>query len=265
MAILKPVSERQVRMAGKMAITDSDTTFNCLKMLANLEIKRRDEFVRQRNDKLHQNAEAWRLETKIVEQLNEALVLIEDAIKRKNASLKEAISVLESERQARKVAETTKEDLKMSLNHLKDLLNKELTKKDELKRQRDEALHQREEALREKTNIAKQLAEPSSGNLKATAFELEYERQVRKRDEMAKVDLETLFNHLKMLAGKEIKKRDEFARKKTDALPQQTEALREKEKIPKQSAEVLRLVKGQLSGKTQGLIRLCWSLIWKGK
>ena len=137
MTILKLVSERQVRMAGKMAIIDSDTTFNCLKMLANLEIKRRDEFVRQRNDKLHQNAEAWRLETKIVEQLNEALVLIEDAIKRKNASLKEAISVLEFERQARKVVETTKEDLKMSLNHLKDLLNKELTKKDELKRERD--------------------------------------------------------------------------------------------------------------------------------
>ena len=55
----------------------------------------------------------------IAKQLDEALDFKEDAIKRKETSLKEAIVELQSERQARKDAETEKAHLKASLNHLK--------------------------------------------------------------------------------------------------------------------------------------------------
>ena len=68
---------------------------------------------------------------------------------------------LESERQARKPAQTEKSCLETTLNHLKVILNRELKKSDEFKSQRDEVICQLEEACREKEKIAKQLDEVS--------------------------------------------------------------------------------------------------------
>lgn len=81
-------------------------------------------------------------------------------------SLRAALLELESEKKARKAAETSKAELESAFSRLKDLAHEALKKRDEFARQRDEfarqrddALHQKEEACRGKETIAQQLDE----------------------------------------------------------------------------------------------------------
>jgi len=185
-AILELESERQKRKAAETAKADLDTLLNDLKVILNKELekndelkcqrdwnfrlweevcreytniaKRLDEAYAERNDALHQKAEAWREKEKIAKQLAEVLRLNEAAVKQATI-LKEAMSELDFERQARKSAEAAKTDLETAFNHMWVSLNKEHRNNHELKRQRDEALCQKEEACREKTVIVKELDE----------------------------------------------------------------------------------------------------------
>jgi len=262
----EPEPERQMRMAGEMVKAE--------------EINKSDEFAKERNDILNQNAQAWRVKIKSAEQLDETSKLKDDAIKKLETSLVGAILELESERQTRKAAETAKADLDTLLNDLKVILNKELEKNYELKCQRDwnfrlweevcreyrniakrldeayaernDALHQKAEAWREKEKIAKQLAEVLRLNeaaakqatiLKEAMSELDFERQARKSAEAAKTDLETAFNHMWVSLNKEHRNNHELKRQRDEALCQKEEACREKTVIVKELDETLRLVK----------------------
>jgi 25S rRNA (uracil2634-N3)-methyltransferase len=210
MAILEPEPQRQLRMEGKMAKADAENSFNYLKMLADKE------FARQNIDTLHQIAQAWRVKAMIAEQLDEALDLKEDAIKRKETILKEAILELQSERQARKDAETENAHLEACLNHLKVVLIKELNENDELKRQRETALLKEDAILRKEVR------------LKEVILELESERRAREDAETEKADLEASLNYLKTILIKELDKNDNLTKQRDEALRPSEEAGREK-------------------------------------
>ena len=66
-----------------MRKVDSETLISLLEMLLNEEINTSDQFARQMSETLHQIAQAWRVKTKMVEQLDEAL----DAINRKDLQM----------------------------------------------------------------------------------------------------------------------------------------------------------------------------------
>ena len=266
MILWEPEPERQMRMAGEMAKAE--------------EINESDKFAKERNDNLHQNAEAWSVKIKPAEQLNETLNLKEDAVKKIETSLVGVILELESERQTRKAVETAKAELDASLNDSMVILNKELKKNDELMRQRDwiflqweevcrentniskrlneayaernDALHQKAEAWREKEKIAKQLAEVLRLNeaavkqkdtiLKEAMLELQFESQARKSAQAAKNDLETAFNHMQVSLNKEHKMNHELKRQRDEALCLKEEACRKQTVIAKELDEALRLV-----------------------
>lgn len=201
-AILEAEHKRQVGMAGEMDKAYADK-----------------EFASQRNETLHQIAQAWRVKAKIAEKLDEALQLNEDAVKRKETNLNEIIFELESERQARNDAETENADLNVSLDHLKVILHKELNKNDELKRQRDEALRLNENAIKR-----------TETSFKEAILELESEREARKDVETGKIHLEVSLYNLKAILMNQLNKNDELKRQ---SLRQMEEAGREKTNIAK--------------------------------
>jgi hypothetical protein len=82
-AALKPAAEEETYQHEEQLEEAGVEPFNYLKMVADKEINRSDEFGRERNDTLDQRPETWRVETKTTKQLDEALNLKEDAIKRK--------------------------------------------------------------------------------------------------------------------------------------------------------------------------------------
>lgn len=208
-AILEPELRRQVtcpRISGEMAKANAETSVNYFKMLADKE------FARQRIAVLHQIAQAWRVKATIAEQLDAALELKEDAFKRKERIPEEAILELQSERQARKNAETDKARLKACLNHLQLVLVEELNEKDELKRQRDAALLKEDAILRKEAR------------LKETILELEYERRARDEAETEKAELKASLNHLKMILIVELNKNDELTKQRDEALREREEA-----------------------------------------
>lgn len=208
-AILEPELRRQVtcpRMSGEMAKANAETSVNYLKMLADKE------FARQRIATLHQIAQAWRVKATIAEQLDAALELKEDAFKRKETILEEAILELQSERQARKNAETDKARFQACLNHLQLVLVEELNEKDELKRQRDAALSKEDAILRKEAR------------LKETILELEYERRARDEAEIKKAELKASLNHLKMILIVQLNITDELTKQRDEALREREEA-----------------------------------------
>eukprot|EP00253_Pinus_taeda_P028243 PITA_28243 len=187
-AILEPELRRHVRMSGEMAKAYAETSVNCLKMLSDKE------FARQRIDTLNQIPQAWRVKATIAEQLDAALELKEDAFKRKETMLEEAILELQSESRARKNTETDKAHLEACLNHLQLVLVEELNENDELKRQRDAALLKEDAILRKEAR------------LKETILELEYERRARDDAETEKAELEASLSHFKMILIEELNK-----------------------------------------------------------
>jgi hypothetical protein len=202
-AILDTEPQSQVKMVGEMAKADAEISVDYLKMLADKEFARQrihhgKEFARQRI------TQAWRVKATIAEQLDDALDLKEDAFKRKETILKQAILELQSKRQARKDAETEKAHLE------------ELNENDELKRQRDTAL------LKEDAILRKEAC------LNEVILELESERRAREDAEREKADLEASLNHLKIILVKELDTNDESTKQRDEALRQREESGREK-------------------------------------
>jgi hypothetical protein len=161
-AILELESERQTRLAAETAKADLERQRDCV--LRQLEeacrdktniAKRLDEASAERNNALHQKSKALIKKGKIAKRLAEVLRSNEVAVKQKDTILKEAMSEIEFERQARKTAEAAKTDLETAFNHVMVSLNTELKNIHELKRQRDEA-EQLDEALRLEENAVGQ-------------------------------------------------------------------------------------------------------------
>ncbi|XP_042501931.1 uncharacterized protein At3g49055-like [Macadamia integrifolia] len=95
------------------------------------------------------------------------------------------------------------------------------------------------------------LESPSQEDISLERFkeilaELERERKAREAAESAKSELDVSFNRLKVLAHEAIKKRDESARLRNEALREKEEALITNEKLSGELAEALRL-KDELS------------------
>ena len=84
-------------------------------------------------------------------------------------------------------------------------------------------------------------SEASNESLREALLELEFEKKARKVVETSKAELESAFSCLKDLAHEALKKRDEFARQRDDALHQKEEACRGKEVVAQQLDEALRL------------------------
>jgi len=268
--------ERQARIAGEIGKAYSDISLKYLKMVAHKEINRSDEVAREQEDTHQQISETWRAEKQIAKQLDESISLKEDAIKRKQTRLKEAILEVEGEKQARKAAQTEKAGLETTLNQLKVILSREVKKSDEFKRKRDEVLCQLAEACREKANIAKQLDEVSrerndalhqneeiwqenkriakqlaevlrlnenavkqkDARLLEALSELEFERQARKSAEAEKTYLEMALNQTRVFANKELEKNHALKRQRDEAICQ---ACRGKTIIANQLDAALRL------------------------
>ena len=83
-SILKSEIGNQPKIAGEITKVDSQNLISLLEMLLNeLEINASDKFARKMSEMLHHIAQAWRVKTKMVEQLDEAL----DAINRKDLQM----------------------------------------------------------------------------------------------------------------------------------------------------------------------------------
>ncbi|KAH9323301.1 hypothetical protein KI387_017940 [Taxus chinensis] len=137
--------DRKNREAAHM-----ESLINHLKTVADKAIKERDEFERQRNEAIHQRDEARREKEIITIQLGEALRLKEDAV------VQRAVSILEPifEREARKAAETAKENMEVYLNQYKrSVYNLELNRTNQLVKQGDHTLCQMEEVYWEKDEV----------------------------------------------------------------------------------------------------------------
>ena len=79
-ALLELESEKKAREAVETSKAELESAFSCSKDLAHKALKKIDEFARQRDDALHQKEEACRGKEVIVQQLDEPLLLKEDAI-----------------------------------------------------------------------------------------------------------------------------------------------------------------------------------------
>ncbi|XVE74918.1 hypothetical protein DITRI_Ditri12bG0057100 [Diplodiscus trichospermus] len=87
----------------------------------------------------------------VTEELSPADVSIE--------KFREILSELDREKQARRAAESSKLELRVSFDRLKTLTYEAIRKRDEYAKQRNEALFEKEEALRSNENASVQLAE----------------------------------------------------------------------------------------------------------
>ena len=79
-ALLELESEKKAREAVETSKAEQESAFSCSKDLAHKALKKIDEFARQRDDALLQKEEACRGKEVIVQQLDEPLLLKEDAI-----------------------------------------------------------------------------------------------------------------------------------------------------------------------------------------
>ncbi|KAH9323300.1 hypothetical protein KI387_017939 [Taxus chinensis] len=198
---------------------------------ANME---RDEFERQRNEAMHQRDEARREKEIITIQLAEAMRLKENAVEQR------AVSILELtfEREARKAAETAKENMEDLLNHFRRLV---------YNLHGDHALCQMEEAYREKEKIAKQLDEALKLKEEVTKEREKIQREqtdlANQKDEVyrEKEKSSKWLDEVLILKEETIKEREKILREQTDLFNQKDEALWEKEKISEQLDEAVTL------------------------
>lgn len=128
-------------------------------------------------------------------------------------SLKAAILELKTERQNRKIAETTKENLEFSFNELKIVIDKALKERDTFGRKKYEALWEKEK-INKQLAQALRLKEDATKQKDVTILELEFERKARKDADFARENMEGSLNYYKDQLGRQ---REEVVHQKEEA------------------------------------------------
>ncbi|KAH9312847.1 hypothetical protein KI387_027882, partial [Taxus chinensis] len=169
-------------------------------------------------------------------------VLLPKLSPKANSESLEMLLELGPELQARKAAETAKLEWEAKFRHLEKII-----------KEKDDALHQKNKALTEKDSTTKQLTKTLSlkeyaikqkdVSLEKARSELEFGRQALMAAETRKADLEADFEQYRLFVSNELKKMNQVARQRDDALYQKEEACREREIIAKQLDETLKFQK----------------------
>ncbi|KAH9323302.1 hypothetical protein KI387_017941, partial [Taxus chinensis] len=227
-------TERKNREAAETAKADMESSFNHLKTVADKAIKERDEFERKINEVIHQRDEAQREKENITIQLAEALRLKKNAIEQRTVSILE----LTFEREARKAAETAKENMDDLHNHYKRLV---------FNLHGDHALCQIEEAYSEKEKIAKQLDEALRLKEEVTK---EKEKILREQIDLANQKDEIYRDKKKIAEGL-----DEALRLKEEAIKEREKILRDQNDLSNHKNEVY-WEKGKIAAKLDEVLRL---------